>query len=155
MRERLKMSEESVAVIEKEAPKARKPRAKKAAEESTVIESVSIEEAKETKTDEGQTVITGPKRARAPRQSNMHTKEDGIVGSHAADSALKRKVAPVEKEDKREKIALWSSKNVRWTGIGELSKGYNIVTKEAAEKWLAKEGIREATPEEVATYYGK
>ena len=31
----------------------------------------------------------------------------------------------------------------------------NIVSKEAAEKWLKREGIRKATPEEVATYYGK
>lgn len=149
------MSEESVAVIENPAPKARKPRTKKVAEESTVVENVSIEEAKEVKTEEGQTVISAPSRPRAPRASNIHSKETGEISSNSADAALKKKVAPVAKEKEVEKIALWSSKNIRWTNVGELSKGYNIVTKEAAEKWLTKSGIREATPEEIATHFGK
>lgn len=149
------MSEESVVVIEKPAPKARKPRTKKVAEESVIVENVAIEEAKEVKTEDGQTVISAPKRSRAPRASNLHAKETGEIASNSADSALNKKVAPVIKEEKVEKTALWSSKNIRWTGVGELSKGYNIVTKEAAEKWLTKNGIREATPEEIATHFGK
>jgi hypothetical protein len=44
---------------------------------------------------------------------------------------------------------------MRWTGVGALVKGYNIVTKEAAEKWLTRQGVRKASAEEVATYYGK
>ena len=142
----------------KPAPKPRKPRAKKAAAEAPVaVENVSVSEAQETTTDEGQTVITGPKRSRAPRSSNMHTKNDGLIGSHAADRALAKKPQNINPrvEDDSEKVAVWSAKNIRWTGVGELSKGYNIVTKEAAEKWLSKVGIREATPEEVATHYGK
>lgn len=142
----------------KATPKPRKPRAKKAvAEAPVVVENVSISEAQETTNDEGQTIITGPKRSRAPRSSNMHTKDDGLVASHAADRALAKKSQNIKPktEDSTEKVAVWSAKNIRWTGIGELSKGYNIVTKEAAEKWLSKAGIREATPEEVATHYGK
>jgi len=153
------MSEESVVVVEKSAPKARKPRTKKVAEESTVVENVVIEEAKEVKTEEGQTVISAPKRPRAPRTSNMHTKDDGIVGSHAADRALEdAPKASAKKESQKpseQKVALWSGKNIRWSGVGELSKGYNIVKEEAAEKWLTRDGIRKATPEEVASYYGK
>ena len=154
------MSEEIIeeATIAEPVKKARKPRAKKVAAE-TPVENVEIVEAVETTSDEGQHVISGPKRTRAPRTSNMHTKEDGTLGSHAADRALAS--APVatakapEQSVDPEKTALWSAKNIRWTGVGELSKGYNIVTKEAAEKWLSKAGIREATPEEVATYYSK
>jgi hypothetical protein len=41
-----------------------------------------------------------------------------------------------------------------WSVVGRINKGYNIVTKEAAEKWLSRKGVREATPEEVATHYG-
>lgn len=154
------MSEETVVEATEDA-KPRKPRAKKAVEEVApeVIENVAVVEAEETVADADQTVITGPKRSRAPRNSNMHTKVDGVVGSHAADSALRNAPkasakAPAKEQD-LEKVAVWSSKNIRWTGVGELSKGYNIVTKEAAEKWLSKAGIREATPEEVATYYSK
>lgn len=151
------MSEESVETIEKPAPKARKPRAKKVAAETPVIENVEVAEAKETTNDEGQKVISGPKRSRAPRMSNIHAKDqEGTIASHAADFALAKKVVAEKKtETEVEKIALWSDRNIRWTNVGELSKGYNIVTKEAAEKWLGKRGIREATPQEVAAHYGK
>ena len=137
--------------------KARKPRTKAVAEDLPV-DNVSVQEAV-VENDEGQKVIAGPKRARAPRKSNTKVSEDGIIGSNAADYALRNAPKPsaervVEKPD-QDKVAVWSAKNIRWTGVGELSKGYNIVTKEAADKWLTKAGIREATPEEIATYYGK
>lgn len=150
---------ETVEAVEEKpvATPKRKPRAatKKVAEE-TAVENVVVEEAPVV-TDENQKVITGPKKKSAPRKSNVHSKEDGTLGSHAADSALAKRPEQPNREPKKEvdKVALWSGKNIRWTGVGELSKGYNIVTKEAADKWLTKAGIREATPEEVATHYGK
>lgn len=151
------MSNESLEKVEKPAPKARKSKANEVAAENTVIENVQVAAVKETTTDEGQKVISGPKRSRAPRMSNIHAKqEDGAIASHAADFALaKKKVVADKKDVEVEKVALWSNKNIRWTNVGELSKGYNIVTKEAAEKWLDKSGIREATPQEVAAHYGK
>ena len=153
------MSEEVVEeVVQTETEKkSRKPRTKVVAEELPV-EGVSVQEAV-VENDEGQKVITAPKRGRAPRKSNSKVNEDGVIASNAADYALRNAPKtsapkPVETVNP-EKTALWSAKNIRWTGVGELSKGYNIVTKEAAEKWLSKAGIREATPEEIATYYGK
>jgi len=149
-------------VTEKAAPRKRTASstraAKKAATEAPVeIENVVIEEAKsEDVNDDGQKVITGPKKGRPARRSNSFVTETGAVGSRAADAALNRKTAVEEpKEDASEKVAIWSNKNIRWTNVGALSKGYNIVNKEAAEMWLTKDGIREATPDEVATYYSK
>ena len=83
------MSEEMLEVIEKTAPKARKPKTQKVAEESSIaIENIVIEEAKETVNDDGQKIITGQKRSRAPRKSNVHAKEEsGAIASHAADIA--------------------------------------------------------------------
>jgi hypothetical protein len=52
------------------------------------------------------------------------------------------------------KVAVYSEKNLRWNMIGTLTPGYNIVTKEEAEKWLTLNSVREATPEEVADHYG-
>lgn len=148
--------EESIETVT-EVKKARKPRTKTVADELPV-ENVSVQEAV-VENDEGQKVISAPKRAKAPRKSNTKVNDDGVIGSNAADYALrnapKASAQKVKEEPNPEKAALWSAKNIRWTGVGELSKGYNIVTKEAAEKWLTKAGIREATPEEVATYYGK
>ena len=57
--------------------------------------------------------------------------------------------------DKNEKVAVYSQKSLFWNGLGELKKGYNIVTKEASEKWTTHKAVRIATPSEVATYYGK
>ena len=152
------MSEEMQEITE--VSKKRKPRTKSVEDAAPeVIVDSNISEAEETQIAENDnTVITGPKRQRAPRKSNMHTKGDGSIGSHAADAALinaPSAVAKVQKKEDPEKVALWSAKNIRWSIVGELSKGYNIVTKEAAEKWLTQRGIRLATPEEVATYYSK
>jgi hypothetical protein len=52
------------------------------------------------------------------------------------------------------KIAVYSEKNLRWNMVGSLTSGYNIVTKEEAEKWLTLSFVREATPGEVANHYG-
>jgi hypothetical protein len=121
------------------------------AKENPVIEKVKIQEATVA---ENNKVITGPKKVKPVRSSNMQAKSDNTLGSRAADNAFK-KIIVEEKPKDDNKVALWSNKNIRWTGIGSLSKGYNIVTKEASEKWLNKDGIRSATPEEVATYFGK
>lgn len=148
-------------VEEKPAPRKRTTKSattKKVAEQTPEIINASIEEAVlEDVNEEGQKIITGPAKKKTTRSSNMHVKEEGAISSHAADRALANKFDTEEskKEEKDNKVAIWSAKNVRWTGVGSLSKGYNIVKKEAAEKWLVREGIREATPEEVATHYGK
>lgn len=57
--------------------------------------------------------------------------------------------------DEKETVAIHSTKNVSWPGVGKILKGYNIVTKADAEKWLKRDHIRSATPEEVARSFGK
>jgi hypothetical protein len=127
------------------------------AEETVVVNNVNIVEQEVAPVDkDDQKIITAAKKTKSPRTSNMQSKEDNTLGSRAADSALNRKKdTTASKPEVDEKVALWSSKNIRWSEVGTLIKGYNIVTKEAAEKWLDKAGIREATAEEVATYFGK
>lgn len=77
---------------------------------------------------------------------------NNAIGSMPAEKSFKKIV--VEQDKKEDKYAIFSSKNISWIGLGKISKGYNIVTKEEAEKWLTRSGVREATPEEVASYYG-
>jgi len=55
----------------------------------------------------------------------------------------------------KEKVAIYSGRNLSWNGVGELSKGYNIVTKEDSDKWLTHKAVRTASPEEVKRAYGK
>jgi hypothetical protein len=53
------------------------------------------------------------------------------------------------------KVALYSGRNIHMDSLGALSVGYNIVSKEASEKWLTHRLVRIAQPEEVASYYAK
>jgi hypothetical protein len=58
--------------------------------------------------------------------------------------------------DMTDKVALYSTKNIHWgNGVGALKVGYNIVSKEASEKMVTHKAVRIATPEELASYYGK
>lgn len=57
-------------------------------------------------------------------------------------------------EDNYDKVAVYSSRNVSWQGVGKVFKGYNIMTKDKAEKWLERDHTRLASPEEVAKEYG-
>jgi hypothetical protein len=63
--------------------------------------------------------------------------------------AMKKKDQPVEK------VALYSAKNLHWNGVGDLERGYNIVSKEDSEKWLVRQDVRMASPDEVSKFYGK
>lgn len=60
-----------------------------------------------------------------------------------------------KKEKKSKDVALYAIRNLYWNGVGELTAGYNIVSKEDSEKWLTLKSVRVASAEEVATYYGK
>ena len=66
-------------------------------------------------------------------------KEEIVVGSQAP----------------QEKVAVYSLRNLNWNGVGALTKGYNIVTKEDADKWITNKSVRTASPEEVKRAYGK
>jgi hypothetical protein len=142
-----------------EIPKpARKPKATPKVAETApeVVIAASIEEVSTPKNDN----VIAPKSTRTgkgARKSNVRTVENNAIGSFAADIAL-QKFKVTETVERiavpEDKIALWSEKNVRWDGLN-ISKGYNIVTKEAADKWLTLTGIRIATPEEIVSYYGK
>jgi hypothetical protein len=77
--------------------------------------------------------------------------ETGAIGSMAADGASKTIKSDV---DLSEKVAVHSTKSVRWEEVGSISKGYNIVTKAQADKWLTRSHVRIATPEEVKKAFG-
>lgn len=55
----------------------------------------------------------------------------------------------------KDKVAVYSAKNLHWNGVGELEKGYSILSKEDSEKWLQLKSVRIATQDEVAKFYRK
>jgi len=84
----------------------------------------------------------------------LGTVVDGAIGATTAvrqpkPSKKKAETAVVEK------VAIHSTKNVTWSEVGKVYRGYNIVAKDAADKWLTRSHIRLATPEEVAKEFGK
>ena len=149
------MMNESVDLVEEKSDVEESETAVEAvAKENPVIQNVKVAE---VVNDDNQKVITGPAKKKTSRSSNIQKDTENVLGSKAADRSLAKIIVEEKEEPKKvsEKIALWSNKNIRWSDVGELKKGYNIVTEGASEKWLSRDGIRKATPEEVATYFGK
>jgi len=85
------------------------------------------------------------------KKSSMQGAEDGIIKSATADRPKKTTTST---KPKKETVAIYSDRNVSWTGVGRIVKGYNIVTPDQADQWLTRNHVREATPEEVASQFG-
>jgi hypothetical protein len=101
--------------------------------------------------EERNDVISSDKMATNPNVSVV-SNEENVIGSGSADK--KENLKP-KKSNEKDTVAIYSTKNVSWSGVGQVSKGYNIVTKQAAEMWTTRNHIRIATPEEVARDFGK
>ena len=61
---------------------------------------------------------------------------------------------PDETVETEEKIVLYVDHPVHWPNTGSLAKGYNLVNKSVAEKWLDKGWARKASASEVKKNYG-
>ena len=93
------------------------------------------------------------KKTSGDKQGFIGDLETGAIGVTA--KAPKKKATANKPKKKSATVAIFSSKNVVWEGIGKVEKGYNIVTEKEADKWLTRNHVRLATPEEVAREYGK
>lgn len=119
------------------------------AEEPVVVEEPVI--APET-TDEN--AITAPRYGRSSEEVQaVGPVSNGTIGVTSVKPEPKK--ASSKSSKKKETVALYSTKNVTWTGVGKVYRGYNIVDQDAAEKWKTRDHIRVATPEEVAKEFGK
>jgi hypothetical protein len=82
--------------------------------------------------------------------------ENGVMASTVVPKTLEKKPAVATKKTaKKDIVAVHSTRNVTWNGVGKVYIGYNIVSKEAADQWVTRDHIRLATPEEVAREYGQ
>lgn len=81
---------------------------------------------------------------------------NGVMGTGFMSKNEKPKVSTNKpKLGDSDKVAVFSTRNVSWSEIGsKVNRGYNIMKKETADKWLTKDFIRLATPEEVAKEFG-
>jgi hypothetical protein len=141
--------------------------------EETVVEDTAVEEKVETKVEEvaaelnlepkisvveeaeEKNVISSSSQKRT-KPSDFAAGITDVAGGVIGTGAVKRKPSSKKQneEAKPDKVAVHSSRNVSWAGVGKVYRGYNIVTKEQADKWLTRGHIRLATPEEVAQEFG-
>jgi hypothetical protein len=105
-------------------------------------------EAQKAKQKEG--IIGSPVSAGGNKVPSLKTQEKtDVIGTNGRAQKPSAKAG-----QKKPTVAIYSDRNVSWIGVGKISKGYNIVTKEQSEKWLTRKHVREATPEEVASEFG-
>ncbi len=96
-------------------------------------------------TNENGVIATPAKKKGKPGPSVVVV--NGAIGSPGAE----RKDAPkvVAEPKKKETVAVYSTRNVMWEGVGEVKRGYNFLTPQQAEKWLTRIHVRPATPQEI------
>jgi hypothetical protein len=114
------------------------------------IAEIKAAEAVEAKVEEKAVVIETPKPSEKP---GLGPVGNGAMGSTTFKEE-KKTAAPKKAVKKEETVAIHSTRNVTWAEVGKVYIGYNIVSKEAAEKWLTRDHTRLATPEEVAQEFG-
>ena len=111
----------------------------------------AVEKIKDKENRKEQIKSDGTELKGGKRKSPMQDAGDGLIMSGSANRPKKTTTSTATK---KETVAIYSDRNVAWTGVGRIVKGYNIVTPEAAKQWLTRNNIREATPEEVASQFG-
>lgn len=79
--------------------------------------------------------------------------DNGVIGVTETPRPVK-KAADASPKKSNKTVAIYSTKNVSWSSVGKVYRGYNIVTPDQAEKWLTRSHVRLATPEEVAKEFG-
>jgi len=119
-------------------------------EEVAVVEEPKVEEPKSEESE-----VIG-----APRYSSTNdtvqavgVTNGGAIGTTEAPKAPKKAPAAPKKVKSEDKVAIHSTRNVTWPGVGKVYRGYNILSKAEAEQWLTRDHCRTATPEEVAKGY--
>ena len=81
--------------------------------------------------------------------------DGGAIGVTTASVQPKLNKKSKSNEPKEETVAVKSTRNVSWPGVGKVYVGINIVTKSAADQWVTRSHISLPTPEEVAKEFGK
>jgi hypothetical protein len=92
---------------------------------------------------------TTERNGKSNKSGSVAVNNFGAIGSPKAENFSKP-----TKTDVEGKVAVFSTKNVTWPGVGSVTKGYNIVSQEKADKWATRSHIRVATPQEVAQEFG-
>lgn len=103
--------------------------------------------------DEIITMKSTTKKSGKKADSSMGQTDSGVIGITDKPASAHHKET-VKKQSKNANVAIHSTKNVVWPGVGKVEKGYNIVSEDVAKNWLTRDHIREATPQEISQEFG-
>lgn len=109
----------------------------------------SVEEAPESAVED---VITATFTGNGSEEVNVLAPVgDNAIGSTTRKRSPKKTERKATKSDadQPKKVAVFSERNISWTGVGKISKGYNFVDPTLAEKWVTLQGVREVGPSEI------
>ncbi len=130
-----------------------------AVEAAPVVEEVEVaaEPVAEVAAPVEQEVITNAVKApKASAKKGLAPVEGGAIGS---TEVTESKPTPAPKKSSAasadDSVAIQSTKNVVWQGVGKVSRGVNIVSKAEAEQWLTRSHVTLLTPEQVAKEFNK
>jgi hypothetical protein len=128
----------------------------KASQPQTNVEEVAQENNIQATISSSETEVTAIASSDLAKSANevqgLGSVADGAIG---VASVPRSESKPKNEKPAVEKVAVFSTKNITVPGLGKVYRGYNIVTKDAADQWITKSYIRLATPEEVAKEFGK
>ena len=113
-----------------------------------------VEEKKEDTVSEPTAITTTDFAKSTSEVEGVGPVANGAIGVTTMPKAPAKK-AVAKRPAKEDSVALFSTRNVTWEGVGKVYRGYNIVAKDIADQWLTRNHIRMATPEEVAKEFGK
>lgn len=119
-------------------------------EEAAIVEDAFVSPEPENQPD----AISAPAYSAPEEVQALGAVAEGVIGATTAVKASPRK-KETKPQVKKDTVAIHSTKNVTWPGVGKVYRGYNIVEKELADQWLTRSHIRIATPDEVAKEFGK
>lgn len=132
--------------------------------EAPVVEAPAVEEAPAAPVIEQapveapaptQEVVNAPAPESKPEKvQHLGAVSNGVMGTTSVEKPEPRSFERAKPESSVEKVAIHSTKNVNWEGVGKIYKGYNIVAKDVADQWLTRSHVRLATPDEVKKAFG-
>lgn len=106
-------------------------------------------------TSGGQVITSMNTKPNSESAPSATTNDSGVLISPQPEKIRQKRDSGAHPESTdADKVAIFAVRNLSWPGVGKVEKGYNFVTREAAEKWVTHRAVREATPEEVAAHFG-
>ena len=128
--------------------------AERASQAAHVAAQAAAEAASSSVVEVAEVVVEAPAYQAPEEVQALGSVAEGVIGATTAPKAPEKIKTPKARNEE-ETVAVKSTKNVSWPGVGKVYVGINIVPKSAADKWVTRSHISLPTPEEVAKEFGK